>query len=127
MAKSASQKTVANRKLLMLGIPGMKGTELFQLNDVICFEGNGKDTNIYILHHDAANGSHIIKRTATRCLKYYQNKLPEMFMRVHKSFIVNVLYLNGIGRNNRIEFSQTLNLTVKINDEAKKLLMNIML
>jgi DNA-binding LytR/AlgR family response regulator len=126
MAKPSSQKTVAAPTPLLLGIPHMKGIELFLLKDIICFEGNGKDTNIYILYTDITNGIRIIKRTATRCLKYYQDRLPEIFMRVHKSFIVNVSYLRGIARNNQIEFSHSVPVVVKTNAEAKKQLMKNM-
>ena len=66
-------------------LPTLNGFELIKMEDIIRLQGNGNFTDIHL-----TNGS---KKMVCRFLKHFEEILPYPFVRVHKSHIINVLFV----------------------------------
>ncbi|RAV28822.1 LytR/AlgR family response regulator transcription factor [Sinomicrobium soli] len=74
-------------------LPTLEGFEVVKMEDIIRLRGNGNFTDIYL-----KDGS---KKMVCRFLKHFAELLPEPFMRVHRSHIINTrcvaIYNKGNG------------------------------
>lgn len=81
-------------------IPELGNRRILELSDIIAIEASGAYTEIYLHNKN--------KITTSKNLKYYENLLPDNtnFLRVHRSWIVNLNYSNSM---NRTEGTITMN------------------
>lgn len=63
-------------------LPTMNGFDVVKMEEMIRLKGNGNFTDIYL-----TDGS---KRMVCRFLKHFEEILPDPFVRVHKSHIINL-------------------------------------
>lgn len=71
-------------------LPTMEGFEVVKMEHIVRLRGNGNFTDLYLSDGD--------KKMACRFLKHFDEILPLPFLRVHKSHIVN---LNFVQRYNK--------------------------
>jgi len=72
-------------------LPTMEGFEVIKMEEIVRLQGNGNFTDIYL-----KNGS---KKMACRFLKHYAEILPYPFIRVHKSHVINLDYVDSFNRS----------------------------
>jgi DNA-binding LytR/AlgR family response regulator len=73
-----------------------KKTILVPLRDVIFFRGSGCYTYVYVI---GAEKPYLIPRTLSAVLKGVENY--DKFVRIHKSYIVNIIHIINIDNSNR--------------------------
>jgi len=66
-------------------LPTLEGFEVVKMEDIVRLKGNGNFTDLFL-----TNGS---KKMACRFLKHFTEILPLPFLRVHKSHIVNLIFV----------------------------------
>ena len=70
-------------------LKALESIKLIKLNEVIYLEASGPYTDVFLTTGD--------KITVTKHLKDFENKLEDTgFYRIHNSFIINTLKMNGI-------------------------------
>jgi len=72
-------------------IPTIEGFELVKMEEIIRLQGNGNFTDIHLI-----DGT---KKMACRFLKHYQEILPSPFLRVHKSHIINLNFVESYNKS----------------------------
>lgn len=72
-------------------IPTVEGFELVKMEEIIRLQGNGNFTDIHLI-----DGT---KKMACRFLKHYQEILPSPFLRVHKSHIINLNFVESYNKS----------------------------
>lgn len=86
-AGSVNQFAIKQENSLLL--KALESIKLVKLNEVIYLEASGPYTEVYLINGD--------KITVTKHLKDFENKLEDTgFYRIHNSFIINTLKMNGI-------------------------------
>ncbi len=76
----------------MVALRTGKGIKFISFNDIIYCKAEGRYTNVYL-----KNGRSIL---TARLLKSFENKLPgDLFIRIHKSYIVNLDYISDYKKN----------------------------
>lgn len=74
-------------------LPTVDGFDVVRMEDIVRLKGNDNFTDVYL-----ANGS---KKMVCRLLKHFTEMLPHPFVRIHKSHIINIhfvqSYHKGIG------------------------------
>ncbi len=88
VAENFREQKPEKRKVIL---PTFEGFELIQMEDIIRLQGNGNFTDFYL-----TDGT---KRMVCRFLKHYAEILPYPFMRVHKSHIINLNYVQSYNRS----------------------------
>lgn len=96
-----------NSQHQQLVLPTMSGFDVLPIDSVIRLKGNGNFTNVY-----TKDGKEIM---VCRFLKHFETILPEHFLRVHKSHIINKLMIKSYNKsgfitlqdNSEIEISST--------------------
>jgi two-component system LytT family response regulator len=68
-------------------VPTLEGFELIKMEEIIRLQGNGNFTDIYLI-----DGT---KKMACRFLKHYSEILPYPFIRVHKSHVINLNFVQS--------------------------------
>jgi two-component system LytT family response regulator len=68
-------------------LPTLDGFDVVKMEEIIRLKGNGNFTDVYL-----TNGS---KKMVCRFLKHFSEMLPHPFIRVHKSHIINVHYVQS--------------------------------
>ncbi len=68
-------------------VPTLEGFELIRMEEIVRLQGNGNFTDICLI-----NGK---KKMACRFLKHYAEILPYPFIRVHKSHIINLNFVES--------------------------------
>ncbi|GEP89095.1 two component transcriptional regulator, LytTR family [Chitinophaga terrae (ex Kim and Jung 2007)] len=68
-------------------LPTLDGFDVVKMNEIIRLRGNGNFTDVYL-----TNGT---KKMVCRFLKHFSEMLPHPFVRVHKSHIINILYVQS--------------------------------
>lgn len=71
-------------------IPTVEGFELVKMEDIVRLQGNGNFTDIHLI-----DGT---KKMACRFLKHYQEILSSPFLRVHRSHIINLNYVQSYNK-----------------------------
>lgn len=69
-------------ELHQLVLPTLEGFDVVKTENIIRLQGNGNFTDIFL------HGKQ--KKMVCRFLKYFEDLLPDHFMRIHKSHIVNI-------------------------------------
>lgn len=68
-------------------LPTLDGFDVVKMNEIVRLKGNGNFTDVYL-----TNGS---KKMVCRFLKHFSEMLPLPFVRVHKSHIINIHYVQS--------------------------------
>jgi two-component system LytT family response regulator len=68
-------------------LPTLDGFDVVKMNEIIRLRGNGNFTDVYL-----TNGT---KKMVCRFLKHFSEMLPHPFVRVHKSHIINIHYVQS--------------------------------
>ncbi|MDR6569115.1 MULTISPECIES: LytR/AlgR family response regulator transcription factor [Chitinophaga] len=68
-------------------LPTLDGFDVVKMNEIVRLKGNGNFTDVYL-----TNGS---KKMVCRFLKHFSEMLPHPFVRVHKSHIINIHYVQS--------------------------------
>jgi two-component system, LytTR family, response regulator len=71
-------------------LPTLEGFEVVKMEEIVRLRGNGNFTDIYL-----QNGS---KKMVCRFLKHFSEILPLPFLRVHKSHIINLLFVKSYNK-----------------------------
>ncbi len=86
LKKSTSSQSIGKDK--KISIRNTRGFSLISLNEITHLEANNNYTNIFLLNNK--------KLCISKTLKEFHEKLGnELFVRVHKSYVINLLYLKG--------------------------------
>jgi two-component system LytT family response regulator len=72
-------------------LPTLEGFEVVKVENIVRLQGNGNFTDIYLKDKT--------KKMVCRFLKHFEEILPSMFVRVHKSHIINVNYVQSYHKN----------------------------
>jgi two-component system, LytTR family, response regulator len=83
------REKVPGRQTLIL--PTTEGFEVVKLTDIVRFKANGNFTDVHL-----ADGS---KKMVCRFLKHFEDMLSQPFMRVHKSYMINLNYVKSYHRS----------------------------
>lgn len=78
------EQTPEKRQVIL---PTLDGFEVIRMEQILRLQGNGNFTDVYL--NDGK------KKMACRFLKHYAEILPYPFLRVHKSHIINIDYVNS--------------------------------
>ncbi len=84
-----------------LVIPNPHGFVVVKTSEIIMCEADGYCTHFHINNKP--------KITSAHNLKYYEELLPDQFMRVHKSFIINIQHISGYTNQGVIQLEGNLN------------------
>ena len=68
-------------------LPTLEGFEVVKIEDIVRLKGNGNFTDVML-----ADGS---KKMVCRFLKHFSDLLPDAFLRVHKSHIINLHFVKA--------------------------------
>ncbi len=68
-------------------LPTLDGFDVVKMNEIVRLKGNGNFTDVYL-----ADGS---KKMVCRFLKHFAEMLAHPFVRVHKSHIINIHYVQS--------------------------------
>jgi two-component system LytT family response regulator len=68
-------------------LPTLEGFEVIKMEDIVYLQGNGNFTDIYLVDRS--------KKMVCRFLKHFSEILPYPFMRVHKSYIINLRHVKS--------------------------------
>ncbi|RFS19249.1 DNA-binding response regulator [Chitinophaga silvatica] len=68
-------------------LPTLDGFDVVKMNEIVRLKGNGNFTDVYLI-----NGT---KKMVCRFLKHFSEMLPHPFVRVHKSHIVNIHFVQS--------------------------------
>lgn len=68
-------------------LPTVDGFDVVRMEDIVRLKGNGNFTDVYLV-----NGS---KKMVCRFLKHFSEILPHPFIRVHKSHIINIHFVQS--------------------------------
>jgi len=73
----------------LIGLPQMGGIQIVRIRDIIYLRSEGSKTYIYL--------SYKAERVVSRSLNEYEHILPKnMFVRVHKQYLVNMTFVKSI-------------------------------
>ena len=107
----------ANKQLQKIVLPVMDGFEVIQVKDIIHCQANDNFTNFYLTD----NSSRMICRT----LKFYESLLQDFeFMRVHKSHLVNLQYVQKYKKGKGGQLTMTDGTVIDVSPSKKKNLLS---
>jgi two-component system LytT family response regulator len=72
-------------------LPTLEGFEVVKMENIVRLQGNGNFTDIYLKDKT--------KKMVCRFLKHFEEILPPPFIRIHKSHIINVDYVQSYHKN----------------------------
>lgn len=75
-------------------LPTLEGFEVVKMEEIVRLKGNGNFTDLFL-----ANGS---KKMVCRFLKHFSEILPDPFIRVHKSHIINLYFVKAYNKGGYI-------------------------
>lgn len=75
-------------------LPTLEGFEVVKMEEIVRLKGNGNFTDLFL-----ANGS---KKMVCRFLKHFSEILPDPFIRVHKSHIINMHFVKAYNKGGYI-------------------------
>jgi len=105
-------------ELHQLVLPTLEGFDVIKTENVIRLQGNGNFTDIFL------HGKQ--KKMVCRFLKYFEELLPDHFIRIHKSHIINiksiVSYHKGSGGYVTLEDGNEIEVSATFKDGLLKLL-----
>jgi len=79
----------------MMALRTGPGLKFICYNEIVYCKADGRYTHVYL-----RNGKSIL---TAKLLKSFENKLPvEMFLRIHKSYIINLKYVTSFNRDSHI-------------------------
>jgi two-component system LytT family response regulator len=84
------KETKSEKQQLIL--PTLEGFEVVKMADIIRLQGNGNFTDIYL-----TNGT---KKMVCRFLKHFADMLPQQFIRVHRSHIIQLHFVKEYHKGN---------------------------
>jgi two-component system LytT family response regulator len=103
-AQILSQETFNRNKIIIenfkepkpekhqLILPTLEGFDIVKIEHIIRLKGNGNFTDVYL-----TDGS---KKMVCRFLKHFEEILPDNFLRVHKSHIININFVKSYHKGN---------------------------
>lgn len=107
---SVNQFAIKQENSLML--KALESIKLVKLNEIVFLEASGPYTDVYL-----SNGEKI---TVTKHLKDFENKLDDTgFFRVHNSFIINTLKMNGIHKKDGLTVEMNNKKSIVISSRRK--------
>lgn len=83
--------TAASPNSSKLALPTMDGYTFVKLADIIRFEAEGNYTKVYLCTKESV--------LISRILKEFEDVLPEFFIRIHKSHIINMNFIKKYSRH----------------------------
>lgn len=86
-------ESLQNKELSKIVIPELNGSVIVELNQVICVQGDGSYSIIYLMNNE--------KLTVSKNLKYFENALSDcsIFFRSQKSWIINLSHVKKFNAN----------------------------
>jgi len=102
--------SIENKQLKKIVLPTMEGFDVVQLKDVVHLQANDNLTDFHLL------GGR--KKTVCKTLKFYEHTLSDFdFVRVHKSHIINMNYVDAYqkGKVGEIKLSTNQIIPLSIN------------
>lgn len=106
------------QELHQLVLPTIEGFDVVKTENVIRLQGNGNFTDIFLKGKQ--------KKMVCRFLKYFEELLPEHFVRIHKSHIINtksiVSYHKGSGGYVTLDDGTEVEVSATFKDSLLKLL-----
>jgi two-component system LytT family response regulator len=76
----------------LLVLPTLEGFEVVKMENIVRLKGNGNFTDVHL-----TDGS---KKMVCRFLKHFADLLPDSFMRVHKTHIINLNFVKKYHKGN---------------------------
>ena len=117
--KEGSVNSFAIKQENSLLLKALESIKLVKLNEVIYLEASGPYTDVYQTNGD--------KITVTKHLKDFENKLENTgFYRIHNSFIINTLKINGITKKDGYTVEMQNEKTLVISSRRKDDFMNFL-
>ena len=88
-------ETIRSRDFQTITIPELAGKRVINLKDIICIQGQGSYSMVFLVNNE--------RLTVSKNLKFFEAKLPEksMFFRSQKSWIVNLTHIQRYNLNHR--------------------------
>lgn len=97
----------------MLAIRTGSGISFISCNDILYCRADGRYTHVYL-----NNGKSIL---TARLLKTFEDKLPpELFMRIHKSYIINISCISNFRKRNSIFTVRGTDTELEVSKRRKK-------
>lgn len=93
-------------------LPTIEGFEVVKVEEIVRLKGNGNFTDVIL-----NNGS---KKMVCRFLKHFSDLLPDSFLRVHKSHIINLHYIQAYHKGSGGYVTMTDDSTVEISPHYKE-------
>ena len=87
-------------------LPTLEGFEVVKMEEIVRLRGNGNFTDIYL-----SNGS---KKMVCRFLKHFAEILPNPFVRVHKSHIINSNYVKSYNKGGTLTLNDGSEIEVSL-------------
>ena len=105
-------------ELQQLVLPTIEGFDVIKTENVVRLQGNGNFTDIFLQGKQ--------KKMVCRFLKYFEELLPDHFVRIHKSHIINTKsitsYHKGAGGYVTLEDGSEVEVSVSYKDSLLKIL-----
>lgn len=97
----------------MLALRTGSGINFVSYNDILYCRADGRYTHVYL-----NNGKSIL---TARLLKSFEDKLPaDLFMRIHKSYIINISCISGFRKNHSIFTVKGTDTELEVSKRRKK-------
>ena len=105
-------------ELHQLVLPTIEGFDVIKTENVVRLQGNGNFTDIFLRGKQ--------KKMVCRFLKYFEELLPDHFVRIHKSHIINTKsitsYHKGAGGYVTLEDGSEVEVSVSYKDELMRVM-----
>jgi two-component system LytT family response regulator len=91
-----------------INIPTSSGIIFTKVDDIICIKADGSYTNVYLVNSKTI--------TVSKNLKFFENSLKDFqnFIRIHRSYLVNINYMTKYDKKNRGEITLINNVIIDI-------------
>jgi len=104
--------SIENKQLKKIVLPTMEGFDVVKLKDIVRCKANDNLTDFYL-----ADGK---KKTVCKTLKFFEEALTEFdFLRVHKSHIVNINYVDSYQKGKTGEIKLNNGISVPLSSSRK--------
>jgi len=105
----------SNPSLQQIILPTLDGFDVVKMNEIVRLKGNGNFTDVFLV-----NGS---KKMVCRFLKHFSEILPAPFVRVHKSHIINLHYVQSYHKGSGGYIDMSDGSTVEVSPAYKESLL----
>jgi two-component system, LytTR family, response regulator len=106
-----------NKVADVLAISTTHGLEFLKMKDIILLEADNTYTHIYTKESE--------KKTVSKTLLYFEEILPDLFFRCHKSYIINLHEIKSYIRGDAGEIVMSNKKTVSLSRSKKEIFLNL--